>query len=100
MKVELRLTSGAVYEVTRPSPEASWRTPHACPECGLTPLRVRSYPEEERVTGGLVSAPAWCAGRHGSIGELVVVEPDRPGLLFMGVEPEEQPRCRVYTSDC
>lgn len=92
----MRLRIGdTVVEVTRPSPDASWRAPIACPVCGLTPIRVRAYEVRETESGPV--APAWCAGIHEHpIGELV--DDPRPDvLLFMGMPGfEETFRGRIY----
>jgi len=94
----LHLNDGSSCDVTRPSPEASWRGPASCPVCGLTPIRVRAYhddpPGPDKL--GFLTAVAWCAGRHeepvGYLRERVV-----PGVLVpMGVGKPETFRPRIY----
>ncbi len=77
----------AVAEATQPEPGASWRAALSCPECGLSPVRVRAYDSGSRVA-------AWCAGRHPApIGWL---EPDAHVLCMLGVGEPETFRGRIY----
>lgn len=88
-----------VMRVTRPGPWESWVGTGPCPMCGLNPIRVRAYSDDPPgpSDAGYVTAIAWCAGVHSSVGYLRE-PPVVGGLRFMGVVGETV-RCRIYSCD-
>lgn len=97
MGVKLIFADGSSCDVSRKSPESSWVGPVACPICGLNPIRVRAYSDDPPAPSrtGFVTALAWCAGRHASVG--ILREPAMPSWLVpMGVGEPETFRCRIY----
>lgn len=97
VSVQLIFTDGSACDVTRSGPESSWVGTVACPVCGINPIRVRAYDDDPPAPHrtGFVSALAWCAGRHASVG--ILREPAMPNVLVpMGVGEPEAFRCRIY----
>lgn len=89
------IVGGHEHPVTRSGPMASWRADVACPVCGLSPVRVRGYPDEETLTAEGRRAPAWCAGRHAEPIGVLVERVDAHTLYDPAGQPETF-RARIY----